>query len=126
MRAQEKRTVAVRRGESGLGIDVSERNVILRVLPHSLAAADGVLREGDIIVAVDSEELGKRWLAEVRTLAPPCSHHAYSRHARSRHAHPKHVPSIMHVPCTCHRAWAIMHVPGAQAGVAVLLVHVAA
>ena len=62
---EEKRTVAVRRGETGLGIDVSERNVILRVLPGSLAAADGVLRAGDVIVAVDGEELGKRWLAEV-------------------------------------------------------------
>ena len=82
LRVQEKRTVAVRRGESGLGIDVSERNVILRVLPHSLAAADCVLREGDVIVAVDGEELGKRWLAEVRTPGLMCMHHACTAHVR--------------------------------------------
>lgn len=96
MRAQEKRTVAVRRGENGLGIDVSERNVILRVLPHSLAATDGALREGDVIVGVDGEDLGKRWLAEVRT---PTSH-AHALHTPcKRHAH-----ASMHPPCTCQHA----------------------
>ena len=95
LRAQEKRTVAVRRGENGLGIDVSERNVILRVLPHSLAATDGALREGDVIVGVDGEDLGKRWLAEVRT---PTSH-AHALHTPcTRHAH------AMHTPCTCQHA----------------------
>ena len=77
----------MRRGESGLGIDVSERNVILRVLPHSLAATDGVLREGDIIVGVDGEDLGKRWLAEVRTpttMHTPCTRHAHAMHMPSR------------------------------------------
>ena len=97
LRAQEKRTVAVRRGESGLGIDVSERNVILRVLPHSLAATDGVLREGDIIVGVDGEGLGKRWLAEARTPHKPCTRHAHATHTPcTRHAH------AMHTPCTRH------------------------
>ena len=62
---QEQLSVAVRRDRTGLGITVSESNVILRVLPGSPAMADGVLREGDVVLAVDGEELRGRGLGDV-------------------------------------------------------------
>ena len=55
----------VRRGAKGLGIDVNERNTIVRILPGSLAQEDGGLRVGDLVVAVDGVELGRKFLKQV-------------------------------------------------------------
>jgi hypothetical protein len=41
------------RGEQGMGMDVSPGNTIVRVLPGGQAEADGLMRAGDVILAVD-------------------------------------------------------------------------
>jgi hypothetical protein len=43
----------VLRGADGMGMDVSSGNVIVRVVPGGQAEADGLMREGDVILAVD-------------------------------------------------------------------------
>ena len=63
---QVRREVRVRRGDRGLGIDVDERNTLVRILPHSPAEEDGQLRVGDVVVAVDGVELGRKILKQVR------------------------------------------------------------
>ena len=62
---QVRRAVVVRRGANGLGIDVNERNTIVRILPGSLADEDGSLQVGDLVVAVDGVELGRKCLKQV-------------------------------------------------------------
>ena len=52
------------RGERGLGLNVSELNVIKRVVPGSAADATGEWREGDVIVSVNGLDLGAANLAQ--------------------------------------------------------------
>ena len=49
----------LRRGASGLGIDVGGGNEIVEVVAGGQAAADGVARPGDIVEAVDGVAGGK-------------------------------------------------------------------
>ena len=66
---REELEVAVRRGKTGLGIDVSETNTIVRLLPGGAAEADALLQQaamkqqclkaGDVVLAVDEW----RWAA---------------------------------------------------------------
>jgi len=56
---QAERTVAVRRTDQGFGIDVNERNIIVRISPGSAAEEDGQLKVGERIVAIDTVELGE-------------------------------------------------------------------
>ena len=60
----------VRRTGSRLGIDINERNVIVKLIPGTHAAREKQLREGDVVVAVDGEALNGRWLAQAP--APHC------------------------------------------------------
>mmetsp|Transcript_22047 Transcript_22047/g.70390 ORF Transcript_22047/g.70390 Transcript_22047/m.70390 type:complete len:1061 (+) Transcript_22047:97-3279(+) len=60
-----RREVLVRRTGSRLGIDINERNVIVKLIPGTHAAREKQLREGDVVVAVDGEALDGRWLAQV-------------------------------------------------------------
>jgi len=60
-----ERVVKVRRTGTRLGIDINERNVIVKLIPGSFAHSDGLLREGDVVMAVDGEPLEGRWLAQV-------------------------------------------------------------
>jgi len=60
-----RREVLVRRTGSRLGIDINERNVIVKLIPGTHAAREKQLREGDVVVAVDGEALNGRWLAQV-------------------------------------------------------------
>eukprot|EP00962_Isochrysis_galbana_P019733 scaffold5748_cov124-Isochrysis_galbana.AAC.1 len=60
-----ERVVKVRRTGARLGIDINERNVIVKLIPGSHALTDGNLREGDVVIAVDGEQLEGRWLAQV-------------------------------------------------------------
>jgi hypothetical protein len=60
-----ERVVKVRRTGTRLGIDINERNVIVKLIPGSHAMTDGNLREGDVVIAVDGEQLEGRWLAQV-------------------------------------------------------------
>jgi predicted Ser/Thr protein kinase len=64
------RTVAVRRTPRGFGIDVSEKNVLVRVVPGSAAAEDGYLQVGDVVLSVDGEPLNGRWLPHVLSAMP--------------------------------------------------------
>ena len=74
---REELEVAVRRGKTGLGIDVSETNTIVRLLPGGAAEADALLQQaamkqqclkaGDVVLAVDGVALGGKWLVEVMT-----------------------------------------------------------
>lgn len=67
--------VTVRRGEDGLGIDVGiegpELNLIKEVIEGSRAAEEDEIRVGDVIIAVDGEEMKGRMLAEVLTPGLP-------------------------------------------------------
>jgi hypothetical protein len=60
-----ERVVKVRRTGTRLGIDINERNVIVKLNRGSHAQTDGNLREGDVVIAVDGEQLEGRWLAQV-------------------------------------------------------------
>jgi len=60
--------VLVRRTGSRLGIDINERNVIVKLIPGTHAAREKQLREGDVVVAVDGEALNGRWLAQAPAL----------------------------------------------------------
>ena len=66
---QERRTVTVRRGDDGLGIDVGfeddELNLIKEVVEGSRAEEEGEVQVGDIIIAVDGERMDGRPLGEV-------------------------------------------------------------
>ena len=57
--------LCVRRGDRGLGVDVDERNAIVRVLPRSTAEADGLLHVGDVIVSVNGKPVGRKLLKQV-------------------------------------------------------------
>ena len=54
----------LRRGPHGLGIDVSGRNEIVKLLPNGQAAMDGLALVGDIVEAVDSRPLQGRRLQD--------------------------------------------------------------
>ena len=54
----------LRRGPHGLGIDVSGRNEIVKLLPNGQAAMDGLALVGDIVKAVDSRPLQGRRLQD--------------------------------------------------------------
>ena len=55
----------MRRTGARLGIDINERNMIVKLIAGSHAQNDGLLREGDVVIAVDGEPLEGRWLAQV-------------------------------------------------------------
>lgn len=54
----------LRRGPLGLGIDVSGRNEVVKLMPNGQAAVDGLALVGDIVEAVDSRPLQGRRLQE--------------------------------------------------------------
>lgn len=64
---QTRHELAVRRGDRGLGVDVDERNAIVRILPRSTAEADGLLHVGDVIVSVNGKPVGRKLLKQVRS-----------------------------------------------------------
>ena len=43
----------LRRGSDGVGIDVDENNILVRMAPRGVAAADGLCRVGDVFSMVD-------------------------------------------------------------------------
>ena len=51
-------TYTLRRGAHGLGIDVGPRHEIVEVVASGQAEADGIVRVGDVIEAVDGVALG--------------------------------------------------------------------
>merc|ERR1719272_2754755 len=57
--------VAVACGPGGLGLGLDEGNRVTRLVPGGQAERDGLLRVGDLVIAVDGERLGRRTLAEV-------------------------------------------------------------
>ena len=67
---QAERTVAVRRTDQGFGIDVNERNIIVRISPGSAAEEDGQLKVGERIVAIDTVAPPSPTLP-LRPLLPP-------------------------------------------------------
>ena len=58
-------TYTLRRGASGLGIDVGGGNEIVEVVAGGQAAADGVARPGDIVEAVDGVALAGKGMSDV-------------------------------------------------------------
>jgi hypothetical protein len=54
----------LRRGSLGLGIDVSGRNEVVKLMPNGQAAVDGLALVGDIVEAVDSRPLQGRRLQD--------------------------------------------------------------
>jgi len=75
--ASRSRIVPVRRTPRGFGIDVSEKNVLVRVVPGSAAAEDGGLMVGDVVLSVDGEPLNGRWLPHVISALPRRSVHHF-------------------------------------------------
>ena len=54
----------LRRGPLGLGVDVSGRNEVVKLMPNGQAAMDGLALVGDIVEAVDSSPLQGRKLQD--------------------------------------------------------------
>jgi len=71
------RSVPVRRTDRGFGIDVSERNVLVRIVPDSAAGDDGLLFVGDVILSVDGEPLAGRWLPHLLKTLPKRDVHTF-------------------------------------------------
>ena len=67
--ANEVRVVEVRSGGTQLGVEVDERNVVVRIRPGSVA--ERKLRLGDEILALDETELAGKWLGDVIANRPP-------------------------------------------------------
>ena len=67
--ANEVRVVEVRSGRTQLGVEVDERNVVVRIRPGSVA--ERKLRLGDEILALDETELAGKWLGDVIANRPP-------------------------------------------------------
>ena len=63
------RVVEVRSGGTQLGVEVDERNVVVRIRPGSVA--ERKLRLGDEILALDETELAGKWLGDVIANRPP-------------------------------------------------------
>ena len=57
--------LAVACGPGGLGLGLDEDNRVTRLVPGGEAEREGLLRVGDLVIAVDGERLGRRMLAEV-------------------------------------------------------------
>ena len=66
------REVIARRDSHGnFGIDVDDQNMIVRLVPGSAAHADGALRVGDVVEAVNGRKLRGRYLKQLLAKCPP-------------------------------------------------------
>uniref|UniRef100_A0A7S4BAD0 non-specific serine/threonine protein kinase n=1 Tax=Chrysotila carterae TaxID=13221 RepID=A0A7S4BAD0_CHRCT len=60
---QVKHTIKVNRKGDRLGIDINENNMIVRILPDTPASDDGLLKQNDVVIAVNGVALNGRWIA---------------------------------------------------------------
>eukprot|EP00965_Chrysotila_dentata_P053355 1770537-Pleurochrysis_carterae.AAC.3 len=80
--------VRVRRGEEGMGIVVSQDNILLELTPDGSAKEDGILRPGDVIIAIDGHPLNGRRLRDHMGQIPRRSVHLFTVRRSATEARP--------------------------------------